>query len=542
MLLRTRRLRRGTLWTLVLVLTAALLLAACGGSGGSTSDGAGTPSGGDAGTGGSQAGGDEGTASGPFTLRIGLNAFPPQLDPHLSSAAVDRQVYQSLYDKLVDLDENLNIVPALAEDWDISDDGTVYTLYLRQGVTFHDGTPFNAEAVKFNFERMLDESLGSPRRSEIGLVTDVTVVDEYKVQITLANAFSPFLSILADRAGMMVSPTAVQEKGENFSQDPVGTGPFKFASMIQGDEIVLERNPDYWAAGPLAERVIYKALPDENVKVAQVQAGELHIIDQPVPAPQLPALSSDPNLRVSLNPGLEWQSMWMNVTQPPLDNVYVRRAIAAAIDRETLVRVVFGDAAVPGATPFPPGYPVHDETLGIPARDLDLARQYLEQSGLDSVSFTLKIQPNPTYQRSAEVIQDMLGDVGIEVQIEQVEFGTLLEQTTPGNLNYQAALLGWSGRPDPDQNIFIFLHSTGNQNRSGYSNPEVDRLLEEARRVHDMAERKELYKQVMDVVLDEVPYVILYHPTNVRIMRADLEGFVHVPDGMIRTVNLRVGN
>nr|MBO2508392.1 ABC transporter substrate-binding protein [Bacillota bacterium] len=523
--------------TLALVIAAALLLAACGGSGGTSGGGAGPAE--PPATGGEESGAPS-QESGPFTLRIGLNAFPPQLDPHLSSAAVDRHVYQSLYDKLVDLDENLNIVPALAERWDISDDGKVYTLYLRQGVKFHDGTPFNAEAVKFNFDRMLDESLGSPRRSEIALVQDVTVVDEYTVQITLANPFSPFLSILADRAGMMVSPTAVQEKGERFSQEPVGTGPFKFVSMVQGDEIVLERNPDYWAAGPFAERVIYKALPDENVKVAQIQAGELHIIDQPVPAPQLPALMSDPNLRVSLNPGLEWQSMWLNVTAPPLDNVWVRRAIAAAIDRETLVKVVFGDAAVPGNTPFPPGYPAHDETLGIPARDVELARQYLAQSGLDSVSFTIKIQPNPTYQRSAEVIQDMLGDVGIDVQIEQVEFGTLLEQTAPNSLNYQAALLGWSGRPDPDQNIYMFLHSTGNQNRSGYKNPEVDRLLDEARVIHDMEQRKELYRQVMDIVLDEVPLVYLYHPTNIRIMRSNLEGFVHVPDGMIRTLELRL--
>lgn len=290
-------------------------------------------------------------------LRVALDADPPKLDPHLSSSAIDRQVQNNIFDKLVELDEKLNIVPELAAEWEISEDGRVYTFKLRQGVKFHDGTDFNAEVVKFNFERMLNRELKTPRYNEVSMVEKVEVLDPYTVAITLKKPFSPFLGILTDRAGMMVSPAAVQKYGnDGFLNHPVGTGPFKFESRIKGDSITLVKNESYWRQGlPKADQVIYKVITDQNVAVVNLQSGQVDILDtRTIPDQQLPSLRQDKRVVLDVLPGLGYQGLWLNVTRPPFDDKWLRKAVDAAIDRETLVKVVFGDAATPGWGPFPP--------------------------------------------------------------------------------------------------------------------------------------------------------------------------------------------
>ncbi|QIA27373.1 ABC transporter substrate-binding protein [Thermaerobacter sp. PB12/4term] len=509
----------------VLALAAAvLILAGCGGGAtGGGGEGASTPP-------------AQGGAGGPVTITIGINADPPNLDPAMSSALVDRYVQNSIFDKLYDLDENLQVVPELAESLpEVSEDGTVYTIKLRQGITFHDGTPFNADAVVFNLQRYLNPD--SARYSELSAVDRVEKVDDYTVRIVLKQPYSPLLYTLTDRAGMMGSPKAIQEAGDQFGQNPVGTGPFKFENRIKGDQIVLVKNPDYWREGlPKADRIVWKVVTDDNIKVVNLKAGQLDIIDT-VPAQSIADLRSVPNLKVEIGPGLGFQGIYLNTEKEPFNNPYLRRAVDLAIDRSTLVQVVFQETAEPGYGPFPPSSPAAAASGEPPQRDLDQVKALLAQGGHpEGFQFTLKTATGPVTQQVAQVIKDMLADAGIQMEIQQVEFGSLLDDTDNGN--FQAAALGWSGRPDPDGNIYPWLYTGGSQNDSRYSNPGVDRLLDEARRVLDMNQRVELYRQVMKQVHQDAPYIYLYYPKNVKAYSAQIQGFVNYPDGIIRTENL----
>lgn len=476
------------------------------------------------------------------TLRIGLDADPPNLDPHQSSAAVDRQVFQSLCDKLVDINEDLEIVPMLATSWTIGDGGRSYTFKLRPNVVFHDGTPFNAEAVKYNFERMLDRSFGSPRFSEINLVTAVTVVDPLTVRITLDKPYSPFLSILSDRAGMMVSPTAARRLGKDFAREPVCSGPYKFVEKRPQERVVLERFDRHWDRNAgFVERIIFRPFSDENARVANLRAGELDMINV-VPPAEVPRLKNEANITLLERAGLGWQGMWINVSAPPLNNKALRQALNAAIDRRTLVRVVFGETAVPANGPFPPGMFTYSIPANsrIPERNLDLAKRKLQEGGqANGFNLTLKITPGRVPQQVAQVIQSMAAEVGIRINIEIVEFGALLSQLDAHR--FEASLLGWSGRPDPDANLYGFFVTGGGLNNSAYANSRVDALMDAARILTTPDQRRRAYTDVMNALNDDLPYLFLWWPKEYKAMSTKVQGFVHVPDGMIRarTIYLR---
>ncbi|MDQ7843103.1 MAG: ABC transporter substrate-binding protein [Armatimonadota bacterium] len=473
------------------------------------------------------------------TLRVGLNADPPNMDPHQSTAAVDRQVFQNLYDKLVDINENLEIVPMLATSWTITEGGRVYTFKLRPNVVFHDGTPFNAEAVKANFDRMLDRSFGSPRFSEVNLVTKVEVVDPLTVRITLEKPYSPFLAVLSDRAGMMVSPAAAQRLGKGLAREPVGTGPYRFVEKRPQERIVLERFDRHWDRGAgNVQQIVYRPFTDENARLANLRAGELDIIDQVAPA-EIPKLKTDPVLRLFARSGLGWQGMWIQVQSGIFSNKALRQALNAAIDRRTLVQVVFGETADPANGPFPPGMFTYSIPANsrIPERNLDLARQKLREGGQpNGFAFTLKVTPGRVPQQVAQVIQSMAGEVGIRVNIEIVEFGALLSQLDAHR--FEASLLGWSGRPDPDGNIYGFFVTGGGLNNSAYSNPRVDALLDAARILTTPDQRRRAYTEVMNVLNDDLPYLFLWWPKEYKVLGPKLQGFVHISDGMMRFRNV----
>ena len=474
------------------------------------------------------------------TLRAGLESDPPNMDPHRSTSAVDRQVFQSLYDKLVDTDQNLAIVPMLATSWTISPDGKTITFTLRRGVKFHDGTPFNADAVVYNFNRMRDPNFPSARRSEIGPIQKAEAADPYTVKITLERPYSPLLYVLTDRSGMMVSPAAAQKEGLDFALHPVGTGAFRFVEKIPQDHVTLERNPDYWMQGePYLDRVIYRSFPDDNARVANVKSGDVDIINI-VPLPQVKQLAkeaAEPGARFRLleHGAFQWNGIWLNTTKPPFDNKLLRQAFNATIDRDVIANIVLQGAAYPAYSFFPTGTPAYDPTWKIPPRNLALAKEKLQAAGLPGgFSFTLLTVPREEQQAIAQAVQAMAAEAGIRINIQIVEFGTLLQ--TLDHLQHQAGLLGWSGRPDPDFDIYPFMTQSGigSFNDAGYADPKVQTLLDAARLLHDMAQRKRVYRQVTEILADDVPYVWLYFQKEYKLVSTKVGGFNHVPDGMMR--------
>jgi len=471
----------------------------------------------------------------PGTLYVALEAEPPELDPNLSSAYVDRQVMASLYDKLVDIDEEGEIVPMLAKSYEVSDDDLVYTFHLREGIKFQDGTPFNAEAVKYNLDRYQEED--SVRSTEVELIESVEVVDPMTVRVTLSEPFAPFLAVLTDRAGIMASPKAIEKNNGRISKDPVGTGPFKFVERVRGDHITVEKNPDYWREGlPKIDKIEYRGIEDENVQYQNLQSGELDVIDS-IPVVEFKELQESGDYNVSIEQGLGFQGIYLNVTQPPFDNKQLRQAVYRLVDREAIVKAVLRDVGgEAGNSPFSEqSWAYSEESDSYPERSVEEAKTLLEEAGKpDGFSFTLKIDPSPLNQQVGQVIQNNLKPAGIDVKLEQEEFGTLLDDSTNGN--FQALFLGWSGRIDPDLNIYDFTVTNGDFNSSGYSNPEVDKLLNEARTTSDRDKRKELYGQVMEILHEDVPYVYLYHnnQTTDFAMQPTVQGFEPYPDGILR--------
>jgi peptide/nickel transport system substrate-binding protein len=499
------------LW-LAAMLLVALALSACGGA-------PAAPAG--------------GSAQSNATITISLNADPPSLDPAFSSAFVDRQVHNSIFDKLVDLDANGKVVPMLATEWKVSDDGLSYTFTLREGVKFHDGTDFNADAVKANLERYMTDQK-STRRNELGAVQSVEAVDAKTVKITLKRAFAPFLSVLSDRSGMMVSPKAIKDQNGDIRNQPVGTGPFKYDSRVKGDTITLVRNDQYWQSGvPKAAKIVYKILTDPNTALVNLKSGQVDFSDS-VPPQEVANLKSDSNFVVVNEVGFGYQGIWFNTKQAPLDNKNVRQAIDMLIDRDQIVKVLFSGTATPGKSPFAKSNLAFGDSDAYTKPDVEKAKQLLAQGGLPNPSFTLKVGTSALQAQFAQLVQNFLKPAGIDMQIEKVEFGTLLDQMDKGN--FQAAALGWSGRPDPDQNIYDFFVTKGAQNDSGFSNPKVDELLQAARTENDPAKRKADYDQAMQILHDEVPFAFLYHQNNVFGMSSKISGYTYVPDGIIRTV------
>lgn len=469
------------------------------------------------------------------TLNIGLSADPPTLDPSLSSALVDRQVMFNLYDTLFQLEPNNTIGADLVQSYQISNGGKTYTFHLHPGVTFTDGTPFNAAAVKFNLQR--DMAPASARHSSLSLIQSIETPDSATVVIHLKQPFSPLLAILAGRAGMMVSPAAVQKEGSNFASQPIGTGPFEFKDRVKGDHITLIRNPHYWNGEPKLAQVTYKIFTDPNVELANLESGAVQMIDT-VPPQQLASMQSNANYTVVNKVGLGYQGFYLNVSQPPFNNPYLRQAVNLAINRQTLVNVVVKGEAQPGYSPFSSASPVYNAQEDTPPPvDAAKVKQLLQQGGKpNGFSFTMQAANSPITLQMVQIIQSMLSQFGIKMKIDQLEFGTLLANNE--NHAFQASQLGWSGRLDPDQDIYSFFVSGGPLNASNYSNSQVDHLLNLAREQTNMADRAKTYAKVMDLLHKDAPYVFLFHQNNTFAYSNQVQGFQYYSDGVIRVDGL----
>jgi peptide/nickel transport system substrate-binding protein len=465
-------------------------------------------------------------------LRIGLQEDPDVLDPDQSRTFVGRIVYASLCDKLVDITPELKIIPMLATGWSWSDDGLTLTMDLREGVTFHDGTPFNAEAVVANIERSknLPESR---RKSEVKSIENVSVSGPYQVKMTLASPDATLLAQLADRAGMMVSPTAA-EVGNN----PVCSGPFKFVERIQQDRIVLEKFADYWNAGEIHfDKVVFLPIPDTTVRLANLRAGDLDMLER-LAATDAASVKSDGKLTYAEAIGLGYQGITINVgngdraNNPFGQDARLRQAFELAIDREALNQVVFEGTFAAGNQPFPPNSPWYDSAMPVPARDIEKAKALMKEAGHETLDVEVQVANNPVQTQVMQVIQAMVAEAGFNVSLKSMEFASLLSDQSAGN--YQASQIGWSGRVDPDGNIHQFMTCKGGINDSKYCNPEIDKLLDAARTSNNEEQRKAKYDAAREILAKDLPIIYLYHQTWIWALDKKVQGFVAYPDGMIR--------
>ena len=449
------------------------------------------------------------------TLRIGLAEDPDVLDPTLARSFVGRIVFSALCDKLVDIDEKLAIVPQLATSWDWSADGKTLTMKLRPGVVFHDGSAFDGAAVKYNIERHKTMA-GSNRRGELAPVASVDVVDPMTVRFNLSSPFSPLLAQLADRAGMMVSPKAAQAEGERFGTKPVCSGPFKFVERVAQDRIVFERFPQYWNKDAIHfDRVVYTPIIDATVRLANLKSGQLDFIER-VAASDIGKLEAEKKFKVAHITEIGYQGLTINLGKSELAqknplgrDAKVREALELSLDRAGLVQVVMDQEATVGNQWVSPTNFYYAKNVPVPKRDIARAKALLKEAGVPNPSFTLVTPTTSEAQRLALVIQAMTREAGFDVKIQSTEFATSLNMADQGQ--YEAYILAWSGRADPDGNVFSFYGCRQPLNYPGYCSAETDALLNQARSARDPAERKKVYEQIAARVLKERGIIYLYH-------------------------------
>jgi peptide/nickel transport system substrate-binding protein len=459
------------------------------------------------------------------TLVAAISAEPDQLDPHVTSAYVSFQVLENVFDTLVQPDENLEMVPALAESWDISEDGLTYTFHLRQGVLWSDGTPLTADDVVYSYGRW---ATNNGWRFAEG--TEVTAPDANTVVFSLPAPAPNLLSNLGAYKGLAIVQKANVESGD-ITTAPIGTGPFKVASWTSGDSIELVRNDDYWGTPPSLDGVTYRFIPDATVALTNLQAGEAQWTDN-LPPQQVNSLMDSTDIVVKAVPSNDYYYFALNEKHTPFDDVRVRQAFAYAIDREAIVQAaLFGngtvnETAIPATSGWYYDYAPY-------TRDLDKAKALLADAGVSDLSVDLiVVSSDDQAVTDAQVVAANLADVGVTINIRQLDVSTWLAEQAAGN--FDMYLWSWVGNLDPSDFYYAQHHTGGNFNAQGYSNPEVDSLLDQAAAETDHDARKALYDQAAKLIVDDASYVYLYNPAIVQGYSPKLQGYTVRGDAAVR--------
>lgn len=471
------------------------------------------------------------------TLIFGRGGDSVGLDPAFEVDGESFKICDNVYDTLVQYkDSSTELEPGLAESWESSDDGLTWTFKLRKDVSFHDGTPFNADAVLFSLNRQHEKNHpfhdvgGSYVYWEdtglAGTVDKITAIDHYTVQITLKQAYSPFIYTIAITPFAIVSPTAVKKFGEKFYSNPVGTGPFKFVRWDRKDKIVLEANDDYWGGRPKVDRVIFRSIPDNSVRLIELQQGSLHIMEFPNPD-DLQQIQNDDSLMLITQSGMNIGYLAMNMEKPPFDNNKVRLAINHAINKPSITKHLYQGLGEPAKNPIPPTLWSYDNTIDDFEYDPDLAKQLLAEAGYaNGFETTLWALPVPRPyipdgRALAEVIQSQLNNIGIKANIVTYDWGTYLEKTKNGE--HDMAMLGWSADLGDPDNFFYFLLSKSSAEKPAgniafYKSDVMQEILDKARTVTDRNERHELYQAAQRLFHQDVPWVPLAHAKQVLVI------------------------
>lgn len=478
-------------------------------------------------------------ASHAQVLRIGMQDDPDTLDPHRSRTYAARIVFTSMCDKLVDIDAKLQFVPRLAKSWSWNDDSTQLTFKLRDDVVFHDGTKFDAAAAKANLDRALTLP-ASQRKSELASVKQVDAPDAATLVITVKQPDATLLAQLSDRAGMMLSPKSFEgaDSASDVGRHPVCSGPYKFVERVQNDRIVLEKFDKYYDAKDFAfSKVVFLAIPDSTVRLSNLRSGGIDILERLNPS-DVPQVKENPNLVFKPVTGLGFRQFMFNVSNGeraktnPFNDKRVRQAFQLTIDRQAIGDVIGGGIFPPAQQPFPLASPYLSDKFPVTKPDIAKAKALLKEAGMETVKAELTFANNTIESSTAEMVQAMAGQAGFQLSLRPTEYAAMLADSAKGN--FQVDMRGWSGRVDPDGNIYSFVTCKGTLNDSKYCNPKVDELLKKARTVSDQAKRKAIYDEAQTILQDELPSMYIYYQPWPFVVHKKVQGFDPYPDGMIR--------
>lgn len=524
---RTRRLPRTFL---ALLATLALTLAACGGTedGSTSADGTEAPDG--------EAADDEGTEAAGDPVRGGTFTYGAfgeidGLDPVRNGGGASTGGIPGLavYDSLMRVGDDGQAEPYLAESME-TEDGQTWTMTLQEGIRFHDDTPMDAEAVRFNLARHLDPENNSPHIAQVSAIQDMEVVDELTIEFTLSAPQASFPMIFTQVPGMIASPTAVEEHGEDYNLNPVGAGPFEFEEWVVDDHLTLVANDDYWQEDlPYLDEFVYRPMPDRQTRYAAIQSGDIDATYTIGMFPELVEAQESPDLETITFVGNGGNALLLNTQSPPLDDVRVRRAVAHLLDYEAIDEVRYQGNAPEGRGVFTEDspwyadveYPDHD-----PEQARELLDEYLAETGQEQIS--LEIGSLPDRRQLSELTRGMLDVEGIDVSVEQIDVAEFVPKVFGGDFQ----IAGWAMTHfiEPDLALFPAFHSESRRNASGIANDELDAALERGRTSMEHEDRVEAYGEVSRLLAEQLPYVFTARSVQSMIHQPEVRGLDHYSD------------
>jgi peptide/nickel transport system substrate-binding protein len=464
-------------------------------------------------------------------LKVGLQSDPTALDPQKQNLTAIWHVIEHIYDGLTRINPDLTVGPGLAEGWEISEDGTSYMFVLREGVTFHDGTPLKASDVKFTFERWVAPETASTSAAELASVASIEATDDRTVVMTLHAPDASLLATLAGGSAVIYSEAFVKANNNDISQVAMGTGPLKFVEYVPNTRIVLEKNENYWEEGlPYLDGIEMTIAADDTARTAAVVTGTVDFIEY-APLRDIPALEQDASLKLAGDSNTNIRFIGFNLSKEPFDNPLVRQAIAAVVDREAMLGPTVFGYGTPTEVLFPPDFWAALQQDVRPP-DVERARELMAEAGLAD-GFTTTITSWSQYSflsNAAVVLQEQLRQIGIEAELNLVENATMVDQVYTGK-TYDIAVTGESAYVDPNTLIFQNFKTGESGNFVNYSNPEVDELIDQGIASTDQEERARIYQEIQALLLEDLPWINLFVANQYEAMKDYVQGYVHIPTG-----------
>lgn len=471
------------------------------------------------------------------------------LDPHDTNDTLSFSAEKTMLEGLIGFDKDMKMIPVLATDWQASQDAKEFTFHLRKGVKFQDGTPFNAEAVKVNVDRLADPKSTLKRHSLFALVDHTDAVDEYTVKVVLKEPFGAMLNNFAHPAAMMISPKALKEYGKDVSKHPVGTGQYVFKDWVQGDHLTVTKNPDYWQKGqPKLDGITFKNVPENGARIAMLKTGEADFI-YPVPTEEAKALNGQNGITIEHKPSIIVDYVSMNTNKKPFDNPKVRQALNYAIDKDAFIKVIYNGYAGPLTSIIAPNTQFFSAQTPYPY-DLNKAKALMKEAGYENgFEATLWSSNNSNYIKATQFLQQQFSQIGVKVKIENMEAATMSDKIwkvkDPSEATIQLYFGGWSpSTGDADWGIRPLFGKDmippAGYNTAYYMNDQANQLIQEGIKKADSAQRKAAYAKVQQQIWTDAPWVFLDTRETISGAKSYIKGAYLLPDGALSVENAEI--